>query len=395
MSLISAAMANHIENGSWIRRMFEAGIQLKQQYGENAVCDFSLGNPDLPPPPAVAEGLRKLAAKAHEPFSLGYMPNGGYAWARKQLATHLAAEHQVDLGEGDVLLTCGAAGALNVLFKSVLNPGDEVLALAPYFVEYGFYVDNHGGTFRTVPTTGTFRPDFDALEKALTPKTRALIINSPNNPTGVVYTAEELARLTALLDAASRRNGRPVYLVSDEPYRFLSYDGVLVPSVLPLYAYAVLASSFSKNLSLAGERLGYLALSPAMPEREKLMAALTMANRILGFVNPPVVAQHLMASALGSQVDVAVYARRRDLMAQILRDAGYTFTLPAGAFYFFPQAPGGDDVAFVNTLLEERILAVPGRGFGGPGHFRLAFCVQEDVISRAAEGFAKARQKYA
>ena len=392
MSLISAAMANHIENGSWIRRMFEAGIQLKQQYGENAVCDFSLGNPDLPPPPAVAEGLRKLAAKAHEPFSLGYMPNGGYAWARKQLATHLAAEHQVDLGEGDVLLTCGAAGALNVLFKSVLNPGDEVLALAPYFVEYGFYVDNHGGTFRTVPTTGTFRPDFDALEKALTPKTRALIINSPNNPTGVVYTAEELARLTALLDAASRRNGRPVYLVSDEPYRFLSYDGVLVPSVLPLYAYAVLASSFSKNLSLAGERLGYLALSPAMPEREKLMAALTMANRILGFVNAPALMQRAVAQLQDVAVDSSIYARRLEAFCKVLDGAGISYVRPKGAFYLFPQVPI-DDVEFCRLLQEQKILAVPGRGFGMPGYIRLAFCVDERVIAGSAEGFKRAMAK--
>ena len=394
MSLISAAMSNHIENGSWIRRMFEAGIQLKQQYGEAAVCDFSLGNPDLPPPPAVGEGLRALAEKVQEPFSLGYMPNAGYGWARERLAEHLSKELHAPLRAGDVILTCGAAGALNVLFKSVLEPGDEVLSLAPYFVEYGFYVGNHGGVFRTVQTTSDFRPDFEALEKALGPKTRALIINSPNNPTGTVYTTEELERIVALLDAASRRNGRPVFLVSDEPYRFLCYGGQ-VPSVLPMYNYAVVASSFSKNLSLAGERLGYLALSPAMPDSGTLMAALTMANRILGFVNPPVVAQHLMNAALGTQVDASVYARRRELMAGVLREAGYAFILPAGAFYFFPPAPGGDDVAFTNALLEERILAVPGRGFGGPGYFRLAFCVQEEVILRSAEGFARARHKFA
>ena len=217
-----------------------------------------------------------------------------------------------------------------------------------------------------------------------------MIINSPHNPTGTVYTREELEGLVSLLAKASERNGRPLYLIADEPYRFLAFDGVDVPSLLPMYPYAILASSFSKNLSLAGERLGYIALSPLFAERGQLMAGLTLANRILGFVNPPVVGQHLMAGALGSQVDVGVYARRRDLMAGILADAGYDFQLPKGAFYFFPKAPGGDDVAFVNKLLEQRILAVPGSGFGGPGHFRLAFCVEDEVIARSAEGFKRA-----
>ncbi len=391
MQEISDQMASYLENSSWIRRMFEAGIQLKQQYGEDAVCDFSLGNPDLPPPNAVIDGLRRLADEAARPFGLGYMPNGGFGWARQKLAEHLSVEQGVGLSSDHVLLTCGAAGGLNVLFRSVLNPGDEVLAMTPYFVEYGFYARNHGGVFKTVSTRPeTFMPDLDALEKAITPRTRALIVNSPNNPTGTVYSREELTGLCSLLAEASRRNGRPVYLLSDEPYRFLTYDGVQVPSVLPLYEHAVVVSSFSKNLSLAGERLGYLALSPAMPGRDRLMAALIMSNRILGFVNPPVVGQHLMASGLGTQVDAAVYGRRRDLMAEVLRDAGYDFRMPAGAFYFFPKAPGGDDVAFVNRLLQERILAVPGSGFGGPGHFRLAFCVPEAVIERSAEGFRRA-----
>ena len=219
-----------------------------------------------------------------------------------------------------------------------------------------------------------------------------MIINSPNNPTGQVYSEESLKALTEMLARKSAEYGRPIFLISDEPYRFLTFDNISVPSLLPLYEYTVLAGSFSKSLGLAGERIGYLALSPDMPGRDRLEAALMMTNRILGFVNPPAVGQHLMAAALGSQVDAGIYTRRRDAMAKVLRDANISFAMPQGAFYFFPQAPGGDDKAFVAQLVEELILAVPGSGFGGPGHFRLAFCVDEDVIKRAAEGFKQAAE---
>lgn len=381
-----------MERASWIRKMFEAGIILKQQYGEDAVCDFSLGNPDLPAPAAVGDGLRAMADRAGEPFAFGYMPNGGYAWARQKLAAHLSAEQGVSLTGDDVVLTCGAAGGLNAFFRAVLDEGDEVLSMAPYFVEYGFYVENHGGVFRTVKTLpDTFGLDLDAIELAMTPRTRAVIINSPNNPTGAVYSRAELEGLADILARASARNGRPVFLIADEPYRFLAFDGAEVPSVLPLYDHSLVVSSFSKNLSLAGERLGYIALSPRMENRGKLAAGLLLTNRILGFVNPPVVGQHIMAAALGAQVDASIYARRRDVMAEVLTEAGYDFQMPHGAFYFFPKAPGGDDVTFVSRLMEERILAVPGSGFGGPGHFRLTFCVDETIIRRAAEGFRRAR----
>ena len=393
MSLISAKAASALEGASWIRKMFEEGIALKQQYGEDAVCDFSLGNPDLPPPPAVAEGMKQLAQILDRPFSLGYMPNAGYSWAREKLADWLSREQQTPIAATDVILTCGAAGGINAFFRAVLDPGDEVLCFAPYFVEYGAYADNHGGVLKPVPSTPkSFAPDIEALEAAVTKRTRVVIINSPNNPTGVIYSREQILDICEVLRAASERNGRPVFLFSDEPYRFLAFDGAQVPSVLPLYSHAVLGSSFSKNLSMAGERLGYLALSSGMEERGRLMAALTMTNRTLGFVNPPVVAQHLMAAALGSQVDVKIYERRRNAMAEVLTKAGYRFQLPKGAFYFFPEAPGGDDVAFVRRLVRERVLGVAGTGFGCPGHFRLAFCVDEKVIFRSAEGFARAAQ---
>ncbi|MFI3271712.1 MAG: pyridoxal phosphate-dependent aminotransferase [Pseudomonadota bacterium] len=392
MSLLSQQVYGYMDRSSWIRKMFEAGITLKKQYGEDAVCDFSLGNPDLPAPPAVGDGLRKLAEKAGEPFAFGYMPNGGFAWARTQLAEHLSKEHGVTLTGNDVLLSCGAAGALNAFFRATLEPQDEVIALAPFFVEYGFYVENHGGVLRTVKTMpDTFALDLEAIAAAITPKTRAIIVNSPNNPTGAIYSKEELQALAAILDDASTKHGRPIYMIADEPYRFLAFDGAEVPSMLPLYQYALVVSSFSKNLSLAGERLGYVALSPLMEERAQLMSGLMLTNRILGFVNPPVVGQHIMAAALGSQVDASIYAARRTAMAEVLTEAGYDFQMPKGAFYFFPKAPGGDDVAFAARLMEERVLAVPGTGFGGPGHFRLTFCVDETIIRRSLEGFKKAK----
>ncbi|MEG6503316.1 pyridoxal phosphate-dependent aminotransferase, partial [Desulfovibrio sp. 1214_IL3152] len=334
------------------------------------------------------------AEHAHEPFAFGYMPNGGFAWAREKLADYLSREQGVTLTAEDVILGCGAAGVLNAFLRAVLNPGEEMLAFAPYFVEYGFYVSNHGGVFKAVQSKkDTFAPDLDALEAAISEKTRVVLINSPHNPTGVVYKRKEIAAIADLLLNKSQEYGKPIWLIADEPYRFLAYDGAEVPSVLPLYPYAIAISSFSKSLSLPGERLGYAAVSPKLPAEEKklLMAALTLTTRILGFVNPPVVGQHIMAAALGSQVDLEVYAARRKAMAEVLEQAGYEFQMPSGAFYFFPKAPGGDDVAFVNALLEERVLAVPGTGFGCPGHFRLAFCVDESVIRNSAEGFAKAR----
>ncbi len=394
MSMLSRQFTEYLGKGSMIRQMFETGIAMKKQYGEDAVCDFSLGNPDLPAPPQVRESLADFCKIADQPFAFGYMPNNGYLWARELLADYLSKEQGAALGPDDVMLTCGASGAINAFLRVVLDPGDEVLALEPCFVEYGFYAENHHGVFKTVPSTESFDLDLAALDKAMGPKARVLILNSPNNPTGKIYPKADLEGLAALLRKKSREYGRPVYLLADEPYRFLAYDGAQVPALLPMYENAVLASSFSKNLSLPGERMGYLALTPLMEDRKVLMGGLVMANRILGFVNPPVVGQHLLKKALGSQVDVSVYEARRNAMAEVLRAAGYSFHLPEGAFYFFPKVPGGDDVKFVKRLVEEKILAVPGSGFRRAGHFRLAFCVDEKVIRRAAKGFAAARKDF-
>lgn len=396
MELLSKAVTGYMGNSSMIRKMFEAGIVLKKQYGADRVYDFSLGNPDLAVPQAVVDGVRKFADHAGEPFSFGYTPNAGAPWAREALAKWISEDQGVKVEASDLIISVGAAGALNAVLRAIFNPGEELISFAPYFVEYGFYVENHGGHLSTVPAQkDTFAPDIDALEAAISAKTRAVIINSPNNPTGVVYTLDEMKAICAVLEKKSEEVGHPIWLLSDEPYRFLAYDGCTVPSVLNLYRYAICLSSFSKNMSLPGERIGYAVVSPLLEERAEFVAALTLTNRILGFVNAPIVGQYIMAEAVGSAVDFNTYLQRRNAMAEVLTSAGYTFNLPKGAFYFFPKAPGGDDKAFCAELAKERVLGVPGSGFGCPGYFRLAFCVDEKVIRNAQPGFAAARARFA
>jgi aspartate aminotransferase len=391
MQVLAANVAGHLEKASWIRKMFEAGREMKNKYGEENVQDFSLGNPDIPPPKGIGQGLKDLAEKAESPFVFGYMPNNGYPQVRETLADKLTQEQGVQVQGKDVIMTCGAAGGLNALFRTVLEPGEQVVCPAPYFVEYTFYAQNHNGELLPVPSKPLdFSLDLQGLEAAITDKTRIVLLNSPNNPTGQVYSAEELGSLAEILDRKSKEQGRPIFLVSDEPYRFLTYDDVQVPSILPLYEYSLVVSSFSKSHSLAGERVGYLLLNPDMPKQNELLDGLIFANRILGFVNAPAIGQLLIKGTLEEGVEVDIYKKRRDCMAEILNDAGYTFSLPKGGFYFFVQAPTGDDLQFVHKLQEEKILAVPGSGFGFPGYFRLSFCVGEDVIQRAREGFRRA-----
>jgi aspartate aminotransferase len=392
MDMIAGQIKDYISNASWIRRMFEAGIEMKKQHGEANVYDFSLGNPDLPPPPAVSQALHRLADRIDRPLSLGYMPNPGYPSVRAKLAEHLAREQECAVKPDHVVVTCGAAGAINAFFRAVLESGDEVVCPTPYFVEYGFYAGNFGGILKPVPSvSGTFDLDVGAIERALSPRTRAVLMNSPNNPTGVVYGRKSLELLSAILSRHTAKTGRPVYLVSDEPYRFLAYDGVTVPPVLPLYPYTVAVSSFSKSLSLAGERVGYLVASPLMPGVQELIGGVVLTNRILGYVNAPAIGQRLVEETLGHQVDAGVYRDRRDAMAAVLTSAGIEFTMPKGAFYFFPKVPGRvDDVAFCGLLQQQRVLAVPGRGFGLPGYFRLTFCVDKAIVERSAESFKRA-----
>ena len=388
---IARKMQDFAEKSSWIRKMFEEGARMKAEYGADNVFDFSLGNPDVEPPPRFGEVLREVAAD-DSPGAHAYMPNGGYPWVREALAETLSREQGVDLGPGDLLMTCGAAGALNVVMKTLLDPGDEVIILSPFFVEYNFYVDNHGGVTRIVPTDAEFNLELAAIEAAITDKTKAVLINSPNNPTGQVYSGQSLQALGRLLDEAGEDLARTIYLISDEPYRKIVYDGCEVPSVMAATSNAIVVSSYSKDLSLPGERIGYLAVHPLIRDKAALLDGLTLANRILGFVNAPALMQRVVARLQGVSVDSSVYARRREVFCRVLDQAGFDYVRPRGAFYLFPKTPV-DDVEFCRILQEEKILAVPGRGFGAPGYIRLAFCVDEKVIEGAAQGFVRAMEK--
>ncbi len=396
MSVISKEMKKNLENGSMIRQMFELGISLKKEYGVDAVMDFSLGNPDLPPPPVVRQAMNDLSQNLDKPGSLGYMPNAGYAWALEALAKEVSQEQKIQLTSKEVMLSCGAAGAINSFLHSVLEPQDEVIAIAPFFGEYSFYASNHNGILKVVNCDlNTFGPDLEALEKAINDKTRVLIINSPNNPTGKIYSEDELKSVIAILEKASQKYARPIYLLSDEPYRFLAYDGAEVPAILPLYQYAVVVSSFSKKYGIAGERIGYLAISPNLEDKESLIQATTMSNRVLGYVNPPVVGQYLMKAALGSSTEeaLAIYTKRRKIFMEILEYANLEFIPPSGAFYIFPKAPKGDDQGLIEALRDEKILGVSGRGFGCPGYIRLCYAVEDKVIEKSREGFKRAVDK--
>jgi aspartate aminotransferase len=389
---ISTRIRGAIQNSSWIRRMFEEGAELKARLGPDQVYDFTLGNPDLEPPRRFQEELVKAAGDL-TPGLHAYMPNAGLLSTRQALAGMLSRLHGLEFKSQDVVVTCGASGGLNIILKALLDPGDEVVILAPYFPEYLFYADNHGGVPRVVETDEHFQPDLDRLTASLSPRTRAVIINSPNNPTGQIYDAATLKELGRFLAHHAGRHGRPVYLVADEPYRHLVYDGAAVPSIFAAYPNTLLATSFSKDLSIPGERLGYVAVSPRAAGRGELEGALVLANRILGFVNAPALMQRVVAGLTDVSLDITPYARRRELFCELLTQAGYKFLKPQGAFYLFPKAPGGDDLEAVARLKEENILAVPGRGFGRAGYFRLAFCVAEQVIEAAAPGLARARKK--
>lgn len=387
---ISLKITGFIERASWIRAMFEVGAKLKAEKGAENVFDFSLGNPILDPPEAFYQAISKLSVD-RSPMAHGYMPNAGYPQVRAKVAASIAGQTGVELSENEIIMTVGAGGGLNVALKALLDPGSEVLVPKPYFVEYDFYLDNHGGTIVRVPTKEDFGLDLAAIEAAITDKTQAVLINTPNNPTGAVYGEPELKELARVLTQAGERLGRPIYLISDEPYRQIVFEGVKVPDLFSLYPHSIVVTSFSKSLSLAGERIGYIAVHPQIAEKKTLIEAMVLCNRILGFVNAPGLMQKVVAEILDETSDMNLYARKRDLICQILADAGFEFTKPKGAFYVFPKSPIKDDVKFVKAALEENLLLVPGSGFMGPGHFRIAFCVADDVIERSAGAFKRVR----
>jgi aspartate aminotransferase len=382
---ISRAIAEQMEGTSWIRRMFEIGVRLRQERGPENVFDYTLGNPDVEPPEAVTEALRRVAAE-ERPLSHGYMPNAGFPDVRAAIARGLAERSGTSVTGEDVIMTVGAAGAINTVLKSILDPGDEVIVLKPYFPEYRFYIENHGGRVVEVDTGERFQPDVARIAAAMGPRTKAILLNSPNNPTGAVYPAETLRELNSIVR-------EPAILISDEPYRTLTYDGVETPETLALIERAVVAFSWSKAMAIAGERIGYLAISPRLAEAAALRDACTFANRILGYVNAPAIWQRVVAQAPDAMVDVRQYQAKRDLLSDALNGMGYDAPRPQGSYYMFPRTPIPDDVAFIGLLQEEGILAVPGVGFGRGGYMRLSLTLPMIQIERSLGGFERAMGK--
>jgi aspartate aminotransferase len=387
-SIVADAVRASLERSSWIRRMFEEGARLKAEHGAEHVFDFSLGNPILEPPPQLIAALRGLLDDP-TPGRHRYIPNAGLPEVRAYVAGELAAATGLAYEAKHLVLTCGAAGAVNIALKALLNPGDEVVTFSPYFVEYDFYAANHGGKLVRAETDADFQIDLDALERVVTARTRALLINSPHNPTGVIYPEASLRQLAAYLTAVGKRFGRPIFLLADEPYRNLVFDGNTVPWLPPLYEHTLILTSYSKDLGLAGERIGYVAVSPRAAEAGPLLDALVLANRVLGFVNAPALIQRVLPLVGDARVDVAYYQRMRDRLLAPLREMGYEMVTPGGAFYLFPKSPIPDDVAFVRAAQAERLLLVPGSGFGRAGFFRISLAVNEDVIDRALPVFQR------
>jgi aspartate aminotransferase len=387
--MFSDKIVQNLIRASFIRSMFEEGEKLKAKVGAENVFDFSLGNPVIEPPRSVKETLKRLASE-EETGMFRYMSNAGYWQARKAVADSLSKESKKDIPPSHVIITCGAGGALNVLFKSLLNPGEEVIVFSPYFVEYGFYVDNHGGKLTVCDTIhDTFMPDLAKLEKLINEKTKVVMYNSPNNPTGVIYKEDMLKGMNDVITAAKKKYGTQIFVIADEPYVKIVYDGKKVPSVFNFFKNAISVNSFSKSLAVPGERIGYIAVSPEIDNADLLMDALIFCNRTLGYVNAPAVGQHIVIDCINESIDVEYYKKRRDLLYNALVDLGFKCIKPEGAFYLFPESPIPDDVAFTKLALKYNLIIVPGSGFGCGGYLRLTYCVDYEMIERSLPAFEK------
>lgn len=390
---IAQSVKAMMEGTSWVREMFEKGRRLKEEYGEEAVFDFSLGNPLLEPPPEVHQTLIRLLEE-NQPGVHRYMPNAGFPATRSYIAQELTAEMGHAFETNDVVMCVGAGGGLNTLFKALLNPGEEVIVLAPFFIEYQVYAQNHGGVLKVAQTDASFQIDLEQIEQALTPQSKIVLVNSPNNPTGAVYSQESFDALGKLLAEKEKEYEHPIFLVSDDPYRFLLFDDLAPCNIFHSHTNAVLITSHSKDLGLPGERIGYIALHPQIEARLDLQNALAFTTRILGFVNAPALMQRVLPHLKGVKVSAEIYQNLRDIFCQGLKDLGFELVRPRGTFFIFPQSPIADDIAFVKDALSENILLAPGSGFGRTGHFRIAFCCTEKTIHRALPRFANLAQKY-
>ena len=386
--MISEAMRPLVENNSAIRAMFEEGAQMKAVYGEDQVYDFSLGNPNVPAPPQVKEAILDILEHEDPVYVHGYMNNAGFPETRQAIADSLNRRFGTRFSQKNILMTVGAASGLNVALKTLLNPGDQVVTFAPYFVEYGSYVANYGGELVVVsPDTATFQPNLEELEEKISGKTKAVIINTPHNPTGVIYSEETLKRLAAILEKKQKETGHPIFLISDEPYRELAYDGAVVPYVTKYYRNTIVGYSYSKSLSLPGERIGYLVIPDEAEDAEQLLTAASIAIRVSGAVNAPSLMQLAIARCVDVSVDVAYYDRNRNALYNGLRDCGFSCAKPQGAFYLFVKSPFEDEKRFCEMAKKHHILMVPGSSFACPGYVRLAYCVSYETIQRSLPAF--------
>ena len=388
--MIAEKMIPFVQNNSAIRTMFEEGNRLKKQYGADKVYDFSLGNPSVPAPDCVREAIVDLANN-EDPVTLhGYMNNAGFEDVRETIAQSLNRRFGTDFSAKNLIMTVGAASGLNVILKTVLNPGEEVIVFAPYFLEYGAYVKNYDGKLVEIsPDTETFQPDLEELERKITANTRAVIVNSPHNPTGVIYSEDTIKALAAILEKKQKEYGSVIYLISDEPYRELAYDGAEVPYLTKYYKNTVVVYSYSKSLSLPGERIGYLVIPDDLEDSETVIAAAGIANRILGSVNAPSLMQKVIARCVDAEVDVAAYDKNRLALYNGLTACGFQCIKPQGAFYLFVKSPVDDEKEFCEAGKKYNILMVPGSSFACPGYVRLAYCVSYETIINSLPEFKK------
>ena len=394
--MISSNIKSLVESPSSgvIRKMFEEGAALKKKFGADKVYDFSLGNPDLDPPAKVIDAIKEVC-QAESHLCHAYMPNAGYPETRAAMAKKTSIEQGVEVPFENVVMQVGAAGALNSVLKALLNPGDEVVVPTPYFVEYDHYIHNHGGEIIRVKTNDDFSLNADNVAAALNEKTAAIIINTPNNPTGRIYSEEEIKALCEVLKTHGKKCGRYPYIICDEPYRAITYNGAKVASVFPKYEYSIIGTSFAKNLSLPGERIGYAAVNPACPEAKDLIAAIIFATRVLGYVNAPAFFQKVIAKSWDAECDYSLYEKRCKEICEVMDYAGLKYVKPEGAFYLWVKCPdrwNDDDLAFTNHMKQFNILCAPGSGFGGKGWFRIAYCCSEATILNSKEAFKRAAE---
>ena len=393
--MISEKMKPYVKNNSAIRMMFEEGNRLRAKYGADKVFDFSLGNPSVPAPDSVREAIIELVNTTDPTILHGYMSNAGFEDVRQTIAESLNRRFDTKFSAKNLIMTVGAASGLNVILKTILNPGEEVIVFAPYFLEYGAYVRNYDGVLVEIsPDTTTFQPNLAEFEQKITPKTRAVIVNTPHNPTGVVYSEETIKKLSAILEAKQKEFGTVIYLISDEPYRELAYDGVEVPYLTKYYNNTVVGYSYSKYLSLPGERIGYLVIPDEADGSEELISAATIANRTLGCVNAPSLIQKVVAKCVDAKTDLAAYDKNRQALYDGLKECGFECIKPQGAFYLFVKSPVEDEKAFCEAGKKYNILMVPGSSFACPGYVRLAYCVSYETIVNSLPEFKKLAAEY-